>query len=207
MEKSYGEGVFLINDSRVHFLRVAALILLFPVSSAAPKLLAISPPCVDLHPASTLRAQSMRLAFQRRLILSQRGHEDFPPVGAFEGCDTFRGCCRRCVYIIEQQDRASLPVIRGPKSPAHGPATQAEFFRHYTCAYVDWVFVPFNLVVVRTIDWRRVGSLLLIVFVSILVSIITHADWQYHGTDGGHMIARHTNRLAGRVSSTRSTGH
>ena len=132
----------------------------------------------------------MRLAFRRRLILSQRGHEDFPPVGAFEGCDTFRGCCRRCVYIIEQQDRASLPVIRGPKSPAHGPATQAEFFRHYTCAYVDWVFVPFNLVVVRTIDWRRVGSLLLIVFVSILVSIITHADWQYHGTDGGHMIAR-----------------
>ena len=70
--------------------------------------------------------------------------------------------------------------------------TQAEFFRHFTCAYVDWVFVPFNFVVVRTIDWRRVGALLLIVFVSILVSIIAHADWQYHGTDGGHMIARGT---------------
>ena len=69
-------------------------------------------------------------------------------------------------------------------------ATQAQFFRHYTCVYVDWVFVPFNLVVVRLIDWRRCKSLLLIVFVATIVNIGVHADWQYYGIDGGHMIAR-----------------
>jgi hypothetical protein len=57
---------------------------------------------------------------------------------------------------------------------------------------VDWVFVPFNLIVVRIIDWRRVGTLLLVVFVSIVANIIAHAYWQYYGIDGGHMIARGT---------------
>jgi hypothetical protein len=70
--------------------------------------------------------------------------------------------------------------------------TQAQFFRHFTCAYVDWLFVPFNVVVVWTIEWRRSGSLLLIVFVSFIASIIAHADWQYYGIDGGHMIAHGT---------------
>ena len=70
--------------------------------------------------------------------------------------------------------------------------TQAQFFRHFTCAYVDWLFVPFNLVVVRIIDWRRGGSLLLIVLVSVIANIIAHATWQYYGIDGGHMISRGT---------------
>ena len=70
--------------------------------------------------------------------------------------------------------------------------TQTEFFRHFTCAYVDWLFVPFNLVVVRIIDWRRGGSLLLIVLVSVIANIIAHATWQYYGIDGGHMILRGT---------------
>jgi hypothetical protein len=68
--------------------------------------------------------------------------------------------------------------------------TQAQFFRHYTCAYVDWVFVPFNLVVVRLIDWRRCKALLLMLFVASIVNISVHAGWQYYGIDGGHMIAR-----------------
>ena len=70
--------------------------------------------------------------------------------------------------------------------------TQAEFFRHFTCAYVDWLFVPFNLVVVRVIDWRRGGALMLIVLVSVIANIIAHATWQYYGNDGGHMISRGT---------------
>ena len=70
--------------------------------------------------------------------------------------------------------------------------TQAQFFRHFTCAYVDWVFVPFNLVVVRLIDWRRGRALLLIVFVSIIANVMVQADWQYYGIDGGHMITRGT---------------
>jgi hypothetical protein len=54
------------------------------------------------------------------------------------------------------------------------------------------VFVPFNLVVVRIIDWRRGGALLLIVLVSVIANIIAHATWQYYGIDGGHMILRGT---------------
>jgi hypothetical protein len=70
--------------------------------------------------------------------------------------------------------------------------TESCFFRNYTVAYVDWLFVPFNLVVVRTIDWRRGGRLFLGLFASVLLNIIGHAFWQYHGIDGGHMITRDT---------------
>ena len=70
--------------------------------------------------------------------------------------------------------------------------TQSEFFRHFTCAYVDWLFVPFNLVVVRVIDWRRGVALMLIVLVSVIANICAHATWQYYGIDGGHMISRGT---------------
>ena len=57
---------------------------------------------------------------------------------------------------------------------------------------VDWLFIPFNFVVVWTIDWRRGGAFLLIVFVSIIANIVAHAIWQYYGIDGGHMIMRGT---------------
>ena len=70
--------------------------------------------------------------------------------------------------------------------------TDLSFFRNYTVAYLDWLFVPFNLVVVWTIDWRRGGAVLLIVFVSIIANIIAHAIWQYYGIDGGYMITRGT---------------
>ncbi len=70
--------------------------------------------------------------------------------------------------------------------------TQAEFFRHFTCAYVDWLFVPFNLVIVRIIDWRRGGAILLIVLISVIANIFAHAIWQYYGIDCGHMISRGT---------------
>lgn len=70
--------------------------------------------------------------------------------------------------------------------------TDSYFFGNYTVAYVDWLFVPFNLVVVWAIEWRRGRALLLIVFVSIIANIIAHATWQYYGIDGGHMITRGT---------------
>ena len=61
-----------------------------------------------------------------------------------------------------------------------------------TVAYLDWLFVPFNFVVVWTIDWRRGGTFLPIVFVSIIANIVAHAIWQYYGIDGGYMITRGT---------------
>lgn len=70
--------------------------------------------------------------------------------------------------------------------------TDSCFFRNYTVAYLDWLFVPFNFVVVWTIDWRRGGAFLPIVFVSIIANIVAHAIWQYYGIDGGHMITRGT---------------
>jgi hypothetical protein len=70
--------------------------------------------------------------------------------------------------------------------------TDSFFFRNYTVAYLDWLFVPFNFVVVWTINWRRGGTFLPIVFMSIIANIVAHAIWQYYGIDGGHMITRGT---------------
>ena len=77
-------------------------------------------------------------------------------------------------------------VVQCTMSIRHG--TESQFFRHFTVAYVDWVFVPFNLVVVRIIDWRRGAAISLATVVSVIFNIAGHAIWQYHGTDGGHMI-------------------
>jgi hypothetical protein len=70
--------------------------------------------------------------------------------------------------------------------------TESCFFQNYTVAYVDWVFVPFNLLVVWRIDWQRGGALFVMLFLSVVANIVGHAIWQYHGIDGGHMIARDT---------------
>ena len=54
--------------------------------------------------------------------------------------------------------------------------------------YVDWIFVPFNYLVVRAIDWRRGGAIFVILLVSVVANILGHAIWQYGAVDGGHMI-------------------
>lgn len=68
--------------------------------------------------------------------------------------------------------------------------TQQFFFHHLTVMVVDWVFVPFNFFVVRIIDWRRGGRLYLIMCISVVLNVLTHAFWQYHGEDPGHMITK-----------------
>ena len=95
---------------------------------------------------------------------------------------------RLALWSVSCRSHRSLCNMRCPCRAT----LRAEFFRHFTCAYVDWLFVPFNLVVVRIIDWRRGGALLLIVLVSVIANIIAHATWQYYGIDGGHMISRGT---------------
>ena len=65
----------------------------------------------------------------------------------------------------------------------------SHLFQHLTVTYVDWIFIPFNFVVVRVIDWRRGSAIFLIVIVSVIANIAGHAIWQCHGTDGGHMIS------------------
>jgi len=65
----------------------------------------------------------------------------------------------------------------------------SHLFQHFTVTYVDWIFIPFNFVVVRVIDWRRGSVIFLIVIVSVIANIAGHAIWQCHGTDGGHMIS------------------
>jgi hypothetical protein len=71
-----------------------------------------------------------------------------------------------------------------------GQGTDAQLFRHFTITYIDWVFIPFNLVVVRVIDWRRGAAISLVAVVSVVANIAGHAIWQYHGIDGGHMISQ-----------------
>ena len=63
-------------------------------------------------------------------------------------------------------------------------------FRHLTVMVVDWVFVPFNFFVVRIIEWRRGGRLYLIMCISVMLNLLTHAFWQYNGSDLGHMITK-----------------
>ena len=61
---------------------------------------------------------------------------------------------------------------------------------HLTVMVVDWVFVPFNFFVVRVIEWRRGGRLYLIMCISVMLNLLTHAFWQYNGLDPGHMITK-----------------
>lgn len=68
--------------------------------------------------------------------------------------------------------------------------TQQVLLHHLTVMVVDWVFVPFNYFVVRVIDWRRGGRIYLIVIVSVILNLLTHAFWQYNGLDFGHMITK-----------------
>ncbi len=67
--------------------------------------------------------------------------------------------------------------------------TASVFFRHFTVTYVDWVFVPFNLLVVRAIDWRRGAAISLATAASVVFNIAGHAAWQWQGVDAGHMIS------------------
>src|ERR1017187_4156631 len=63
-------------------------------------------------------------------------------------------------------------------------------FHHLTVMVVDWAFVPFNFFVVRVIEWRRGARLYLIMCISVLLNLLTHAFWQYNGLDPGHMITK-----------------
>lgn len=63
-------------------------------------------------------------------------------------------------------------------------------FHHLTVMVVDWVFVPFNIFVVRVIEWRRGGRLYLIMCASVILNLLTQAFWQYSGSDLGHMITK-----------------
>ena len=66
--------------------------------------------------------------------------------------------------------------------------TEAFLFQHFTVTIVDWIFVPFNFFVVRVIDWRRGGVIYAVTILSVILNTATHAYWQYHGINGGHMM-------------------
>lgn len=68
--------------------------------------------------------------------------------------------------------------------------TQSILLHHPTVTFLDWIFVPFNYYVVGAIDWQRGARMFVLTFVSLVMNILTHAYWQYHGLDTGHMITR-----------------
>src|ERR1035441_4085982 len=68
--------------------------------------------------------------------------------------------------------------------------TQSLMARHLTVMIVDWVFIPFNFVVARVIDWRRGGRIYVIACVSLALNVLTYSYWQYNGIDLGHMITK-----------------
>ena len=61
---------------------------------------------------------------------------------------------------------------------------------HSTVMIVDWIFVPFNYLVVGLIDWRQGARIYIIAGVSVVLNAVTHAYWQYNGLDSGHMISK-----------------
>jgi hypothetical protein len=67
--------------------------------------------------------------------------------------------------------------------------TWAIMHRHLTVMVVDWVFVPFNYFVVRSIQWSRGGRMFIIWSLSVVLNLLTLAVWQRTGADFGHMIA------------------
>lgn len=66
--------------------------------------------------------------------------------------------------------------------------TEQILFHHSTVMIVDWIFIPFNFWVVSTINWKQGGKIYLMVMISVILNIITHAFWQYNKVDPGHMI-------------------
>ena len=68
--------------------------------------------------------------------------------------------------------------------------TQHLLFHHLTVIVVDWVLVPFNFFVAPVIDWRKGERLFAGACISVILNVLTHAYWQYHGTDPGHMISK-----------------
>jgi hypothetical protein len=66
--------------------------------------------------------------------------------------------------------------------------TDALLSQHLTISIVDWIFVPFNLIVIHAIDWRRGAVIYAVTVISVVLNVVTHAFWQYNLIEGGHMI-------------------
>jgi hypothetical protein len=85
---------------------------------------------------------------------------------------------------------ALLPVFSflGQYFFSKNAGTEHILFHHQTVMIVDWIFIPFNFWVISTIDWNKGFNIYIVVIVSVVLNIATHAFWQYNKLDPGHMI-------------------
>jgi hypothetical protein len=106
--------------------------------------------------------------------------------------DTSTASLMQRQYLIPSILLALLPVASflGQYGLSVRAGTLQVFLHHPTIMVVDWLFVPFNFLVVRVIDWHRGKTLYLIVGISVVLNVLTHAFWQYNGLDLGHMITK-----------------
>lgn len=86
---------------------------------------------------------------------------------------------------------AALPVVSVAVQFvfARAQGTTELLLRHHTITVVDLAFIPFNYFAARDIDWRRGAGLFGLSALAVVANVATHAYWQQHGTDPGHMIA------------------
>jgi hypothetical protein len=86
---------------------------------------------------------------------------------------------------------AALPVVSVAVQfvCARAQGTTELLLRHHTITVVDLAFIPFNYFAARDIDWRRGAGLFGLSAVAVVANVATHAYWQRHGIDPGHMIA------------------
>ncbi len=60
--------------------------------------------------------------------------------------------------------------------------------RHWTVTAADWIFVPFNYLVIQTIDWKRGLSIFAAAAAALVANTWATAYWQANHLDLGHMI-------------------
>jgi hypothetical protein len=107
-------------------------------------------------------------------------------------CKTSTDHRKQRLYLFVGILLALLPVVSflGQYVLSVQAGTQKFLLHHLAVTVADWIFVPFNFLVVQVIEWRRGLRLYLIACVSVGLNALAHAFWQYNGLDAGHMITK-----------------
>ena len=86
---------------------------------------------------------------------------------------------------------ASLPIISFLLqyffSASNG--TLYQMLHHYNVSIVDFIFIPFNIIIVKSINWKNGMRIFYLFLLAFALSCFVHYGWAVNQTDTGHMIA------------------
>jgi hypothetical protein len=94
------------------------------------------------------------------------------------------------ILILARAAAALLPVLSFLAQwwCSSVAGTTPQFWQHWSVVAVDWLLVPINFLLIKSIDWRQGGWLYVASFLSVVGNISAHAWWQAHLLDVGHLI-------------------